>query len=134
MLSRQEGLTKTYNRFHNPGEPSEDIARLRALHVEMDQAVAAAYGWSDLAGSSGSPLGHGFHETKQGVRYTITESARRTVLDKLLTLNHERYAAEVKAGLHDKRKPKAQSPRSKVRAAASPPGELLAPLQPDLFG
>ena len=33
----------------------------------MDQAVAAAYGWNDL------DLGHGFHETKQGVRYTFSE-------------------------------------------------------------
>ncbi len=93
---RQEGLTKTYNRFHDRGEKSEDIVRLRALYVEMDQAVAAAYGWNDLE------LGHGFHETKQGVRYTISEPARRKVLDRLLALNHERYAEEVKAGLHDK--------------------------------
>lgn len=94
---RQEGLTKTYNRFHDRGEQSADIARLRALHVEMDQAVAAAYGWRDL------DLGHGFHETKQGIRYTISESARRTVLDRLLALNHQRYEEEVKAGLHDKK-------------------------------
>ena len=32
---------------------------------ELDQAVAAAYGWSDL------DLGHGFHATKQGERYTL---------------------------------------------------------------
>ena len=96
MLARQEGLTKTYNRFHDRGEQSADIARLRALHAEMDQAVAAAYGWSDL------DLGHGFHATKQGERYTLSEPARRTVLDRLLALNHQRYAEEVKAGLHDK--------------------------------
>ncbi len=66
MLARQEGLTKTYNRFHNPRETTEDIARLRALHVEMDYSVARAYGWDDL------DLGHGFHETKQGLRYTIS--------------------------------------------------------------
>jgi hypothetical protein len=88
MLSRQEGLTKTYNRFHDQDEKSEDIARLRVLHVTMDQAVAASYGWSDV------DLGHGFHETKQGGRYTISESARRTVLDRLLALNHERHAEE----------------------------------------
>lgn len=63
----------------------------------MDNAVAAAYGWSDLT------LGHGFHETKQGLRYTISEAARREVLDRLLRLNHERYAEEVEAGLHDKK-------------------------------
>ena len=36
MLARQEGLTKTYNRFHNPQEAAEDIQQLRGLHVEMD--------------------------------------------------------------------------------------------------
>ena len=97
MLARQEGLTKTYNRFHDPDESAADVRTLRDLHVELDRAVAAAYGWSDL------PLGHGFHETKQGVRFTIAELARRDVLARLLRLNHERYAEEVKQGLHDKK-------------------------------
>ncbi|NTU82796.1 MAG: hypothetical protein HGA45_26080 [Chloroflexales bacterium] len=97
MLQRQEGMTKTYNRFHDPNEKSADIAELRRLHVEMDNAVAAAYGWADLE------LEHGFHETKQGLRYTISEAARREVLDRLLALNHERYAEEVEAGLHEKK-------------------------------
>ncbi|MBV9229308.1 MAG: restriction endonuclease, partial [Chloroflexi bacterium] len=96
MLARQEGLTQTYNRFHNPHEAAEDIVRLRELHREMDEAVAVAYGWDDLA------LEHGFHETKQGLRYTISEAARREVLARLLKLNHERYAEEVAHGLHDK--------------------------------
>jgi len=39
MLARQEGLTKTYNRFHDPMERSADIVRLRELHKEMDQAL-----------------------------------------------------------------------------------------------
>ena len=98
MLARQEGLTKTYNRFHAPKQTSEDIQKLRELHVEMDNAVAAAYGWTDL------DLGHSFHETKQGLRYTISEPARREVLARLLKLNHERYAEEVARGLHDKKK------------------------------
>jgi hypothetical protein len=96
MLRRQEGLTKTYNRFHDPNERAEDIATLRALHVDMDQAVAVAYGWGDL------DLGHSFHETKQGLRYTISEAARQEVLGRLLTLNHQRYAEEVAQGLHNK--------------------------------
>jgi hypothetical protein len=62
----------------------------------MDQAVAAAYGWDDLA------LGHGFHETAQGVRFTIDEAVRREVLGRLLALNHQRYAEEVAMGLHEK--------------------------------
>jgi len=31
-----EGLTKTYNRFHDKDEPGADIQKLRQLHVEMD--------------------------------------------------------------------------------------------------
>jgi len=85
---RHEGLTKIYNRFHETTETSADISELRRLHVEMDHAVAAAYGWQDL------DLCHGFHETKQGIRYTISEAARREVLDRLLALNHQRHAEE----------------------------------------
>ncbi|NQW51159.1 MAG: N-6 DNA methylase, partial [Rhodospirillales bacterium] len=48
MIDRNEGLTKTYNRFHARGENAADIARLRALHHEMDAAVLRAYGWDDL--------------------------------------------------------------------------------------
>jgi hypothetical protein len=111
MLARKEGLTSTYNRFHNPKESAEDIVRLRELHVEMDRAVASAYGWGSavysdqLSVTSEKPLdlGHGFHETAQGVRFTISESARREVLSRLLGLNHERYEEEVKAGLHEKK-------------------------------
>ncbi len=95
MLTEQQGLTTTYNRLHSSGETAEHIARLRELLSEMDQAVAAAYGWTDL------DLGHGFHETRQGLRFTISEAARREVLGRLLQLNHERYAAEVAAGLHE---------------------------------
>ncbi len=121
MLDRPEGLTDSYNRFHDRGDASADIARLRALHVEMDQAVAGAYGWSDL------DLGHGFHATKQGERYTISESARRTVLDRLLVLNHQRYAEEVAAGLHDKKKNKP----GKAKKSASTPSTLCT--QPELL-
>jgi len=108
MIDRQEGLTKTYNRFHDADESAAEIQTLRDLHVEMDGSVAAAYGWSDL------DLGHGFHETKQGMRFTISESARREVLARLLKLNHERYAEEVAQGLHDKKgKPKVTGRKGK---------------------
>ena len=49
MVARNEGMTKTYNRFHDANETSGDIVRLRELHAEMDRAVLRAYGWSDLA-------------------------------------------------------------------------------------
>lgn len=116
MSSQVLSLTETYNRFHNPKEKSADIQRLRELHVEMDDAVAAAYGWSDLE------LAHGFQETAQGIRFTISDEARREVLARLLRLNHERYEEEVRQGLHDKkgggRKPKA----GKAKGAGSEEG------------
>jgi hypothetical protein len=88
MLERWQGLTATYNRVHDPRERSEDIAELRRLHVELDHAVAVAYGWEDL------PLDHDFYETRQGVRYTLGLATRTEMLDRLLELNHERAAAE----------------------------------------
>ena len=79
----------------------------------FDQAVAAAYGWDDL------DLGHDFHETDQGTRYTLSPPARREVLDRLLELNHQRYAEEVAQGLHDKKTKKkaAKKKASKKKAA-----------------
>ena len=97
MLARQEGLTKTYNHFHSPREAAQDILMLRELHREMDEAVARAYGWDDVR------LEHGFHETKQGLRYTISEAARRETLDRLLLLNHQRHEEEVQAGLFEQK-------------------------------
>ena len=48
MVRNNEGLTKTYNRFHDPNEDSPDIVRLRELHAAMDRAVLNAYGWQDI--------------------------------------------------------------------------------------
>jgi len=115
MTTRIEGLTKLYNRFHDPGEPSSDIADLRCLHVDLDKAVATAYGWNDI------DLGHDFHETKQGVRYTFSDFARRVVLDRLLVLNQSRYEEEVGAGLHAKKTKapgKGDSGKSKLKGTA----------------
>lgn len=111
MVARDEGLTSLYNRFHDNEESSTDIERLRILHVRLDEIVAAAYGWDDL------DFGRDFHETKQGFRFTISEAARREVLQRLLKLNHARYAKEVKEGLHDKKKKRAKKKQiSKKRA------------------
>ena len=81
-------MTRTYNRFHNHEEQSSDIIELRQLHVGLDEAVFNAYGWSNI------DLGHGFYETKQGIRFTLSETARREIIDKLLALNHFRSAEE----------------------------------------
>lgn len=94
MQARQAGLTKTYNLVHDPRCVDADIGELRHLHQRIDSSVAQAYGWEDI------DLDHGFHETRQGTRYTVGPVVRQEILDRLLELNHERYAAEVAAGLH----------------------------------
>ena len=48
MVRNDEGMTKTYNRFHDPYENDSDIDRLRELHAAMDRAVLDAYGWTDI--------------------------------------------------------------------------------------
>ena len=95
MLARQSGLTKTYSLVHNPGCLDSDIDALREVHRQLDYGVVRAYGWDDL------DLDHAFYETPQGVRYTIGPIVRQEILDRLLELNHERYATEVAAGLHE---------------------------------
>jgi hypothetical protein len=109
MLDRREGLTKTYNRVHDPDEHADDIVRLREIHVDLDYAVRDAYGWDDLE------LDHGFHETRFGTRFTFAPGPRQEVLDRLLELNHERHAAEASAGPHAARQPT----RSRVRSSAA---------------
>lgn len=85
------------------------IEELRRLHQAMDEAVLAAYGWHEDSERWGKAirLRHDFYEVdylpeNDNIRYTIHPDARREVLKRLLLLNHERYAAEVREGLHGK--------------------------------
>jgi hypothetical protein len=93
MLSRNEGLTKTYNRVHDPKETASEVVTLRQLHVELDFAVAAAYGWQDLN------LDHDFYETPQGRRFTLGPSVRTEILNRLSELNQERHKSD-SANIH----------------------------------
>lgn len=105
------GLTELYNRFHDPSESSFQIRSLRELHMEIDVAVSAAYGWNDL------DLNHGFHEVpslseNDRVRFTISETARLEVLRRLSDLNRRRYAEEVEQGLHEEKRVPQKSKRT----------------------
>ncbi|WP_329470520.1 hypothetical protein OIE75_10860 [Streptomyces sp. NBC_01723] len=85
MAERSLGLTKLYNLVHDPSVGDAEIAAVRDCHRAVDEAVSAAYGWSDLN------LEHGFHETRQGVRYTFPMRTLTEILDRLLELNHQRH-------------------------------------------
>lgn len=131
------GLTDIYNLFHTRDLSTElvakvskkpaDVARasfdglleLRRLHVELDNAVRDAYGWTDLN------LDHDFVEVEtlpenDRVRYTISPTARKEVLKRLLALNHHR--AKEEAARTPAAKPKGAG---RKKAAASAPGPGL---------
>lgn len=91
MLRRNLGLTKLYNLVNDPDitdSADPDVARLRQIHVALDHAVMAAYGWDDV------PLDHGFHTYRQMQRWTVSPTARVEILDRLLEENHRRAAAQ----------------------------------------
>ncbi len=91
MLRRDLGLTKLYNLVNDPGLEAgtdPDVDRMRDIHVELDAAVAAAYGWDDL------DLTHGFHTYRKMTRWTVPPATRVEILDRLLEENHRRAAAE----------------------------------------
>ena len=102
MVRNNEGLTKTYNRFHDPNEDSPDIVRLRELHAAMDRAVLDAYGWHDIQpvcefipefddeedeDENGRPK-------KKKYRYKWPEAIHDEVLARLLELNRQRAEEE----------------------------------------
>ena len=100
MRDNNEGLTKTYNRFHNPDERDPDIARLRELHAEMDRAVLDAYGWTDIDTTCEFLLDYEIDEEewssrrRKPWRYRWPDPVRDEVLGRLIALNAERAAEE----------------------------------------
>jgi hypothetical protein len=101
MVTHNEGMTKTYNRFHDRSETAEDIQRLRELHAAMDRAVLEAYGWRDLAARAEPIFLDETNEddhTYQG-RLFWPSDFRDEVLARLLALNAERHAEEVRLGI-----------------------------------
>jgi methylase of polypeptide subunit release factors len=91
MLRRDLGLTKLYNLVNDLSiltASDRDVARLREIHAEVDDAVVAAYGWEDIS------LKHGIHAYRGMERWSISAGARVEVLDRLLAENHRRTDAE----------------------------------------
>jgi hypothetical protein len=109
------GLTGLLQKINDRVCSDPTVKGLRDLQVRLDRAVAAAYGWNDL------DLGHGFHETRQGVRFTISEHARQTVLDRLLALNHQRHAEEEAAAELARQAKPARTRAGKAKLKADSP-------------
>ena len=102
MVHNTEGLTKTYNRFHDRYENDAEIAKLRELHDAMDRAVLDAYGWTDIPTDCEFLLDYEIDEEtwgnkKKPYRYRWPDDVRDEVLARLLELNAERAAEETRA-------------------------------------
>ncbi len=131
MVRHSEGLTKTYNRFHDPHEPSADIHKLRELHAAMDRAVLDAYGgalarltvppcaflldYEDEADEDEAPTGR---QRKKPWRYRWPDAFRDEVLALLLELNKQRAEQEKLAGPAVKEKASRPKRGRKARPSA----------------
>ena len=103
MVKNDEGMTTTYNRFHDPDERNAGIARLRDLHAAMDHAVLKAYGWTDIRTECEFLLDYEIDEEtwgrkKKPWRYRWPDDIRDEVLARLLALNAKRAEEERMAG------------------------------------
>ena len=125
MVRNGEGLTATYNRFHDPLGRDPAIVALRRRHDAMDRAVLDAYGWADL------PVACDFfpeHEAAAGDdedaaagrarprtwRYRWPDAVREEVLGRLLALNATRAQDETRRGAG------AARPRGRPRGPGAP--------------
>jgi hypothetical protein len=141
MVRNNEGLTKTYNRFHDSNEDSPDIQRLRELHAAMDRDVLDAYGWQDI-----QPVCEFFPEfddedeedesgrpRKKKYRYRWPEEIHDEVLARLLDLNRQRALEEGQIPVPEQpaespwsnESQKSTKKRSRKSVAAGSPGPLF---------
>ncbi len=138
MVRNNEGLTKTYNRFHDPDERSPDILKLRELHAEMDRAVLCAYGWTDLKPTceflldyeedeDDNETGGGRHRKKPW-RFRWPDDFRDEVLARLLELNRQRAEQERLSGAAESGRGKSTKKSTKGRKA-----DTKKPDQPEFF-
>lgn len=151
MIQKNQGLTATYNRFHDPDEQDPGILKLRALHEAMDRAVLDAYGWTDIPTACEFRLDYEEDEDdeaeatsgrrkKKPYRYRWPAEVHDEVLARLLDLNQKRAEEERLSGAAAEAAKKRTAPAKKAPAKASaktraPAKKKAAPEGPlSLFG
>lgn len=137
MVRNNEGLTKTYNRFHDPDERQSDILRLRELHAAMDRAVLDAYGWNDIQPTCEFLLDYedeeedaaaGPRRRRKPWRYRWPDEIRDEVLARLLALNTQRATEEQLSGqasASTREATTARKGRKKKANAGTPEGQKV---------
>jgi hypothetical protein len=119
MVDTNQGLTKTYNALKDPSIDAPRILELRRMHEEMDRAVLAAYGWSDIDVPPYCPKSNRDREALQAFE--------DEVIDRLYVLNAERAREEQRLGLGGKKRARDTIKNSDGDASASPQNEEPAP-------
>jgi hypothetical protein len=131
MVKNNEGLTRTYNRFHDPHERDPEIGKLSELHTAMDRAVLDAYGWTDIPTECDFFLDYEIDEEEWGDRkkpwrYRWPDDVRDEVLARLLELNAARAAAETRSGAAAAGKPRGRQAPAKRAPGRSGTGDLFS--------
>jgi hypothetical protein len=88
--ANRKGMTDAMNAVNSPPATEDYVNEFRRLLEEIDRAVTAAYGWTDL------DVTHSFRDEVDAegapvIRHGLSSVARSQVLAALLKLNRERY-------------------------------------------
>lgn len=129
MVRHNQGLTTTYNRFHDPDETNPDILRLRELHAECDRAVLDAYGWQDIPTDCEFRLYYedepdSSSKRKKPWRYRWSETIHDRVLARLLELNRDRAATEIQGKTKRRKEPAKTAIASSIDTVPHTPKQL----------
>lgn len=100
MSFHNEGLTKIYNRFHDPLDECQKIKNLRDASDSVNRAVVNSYGWDDIN------IDMEFRKSISGVRFEVSESSAAEMYRRLLVLNHQQHAVELESGVRPSVRPK----------------------------
>ncbi len=129
MVRKGQGLTDTYNRFHNGLETDPEILELRELHAKVDRFILDAYGWTDLQPRLDFILDYEEGEDENNSsgrdrrkpwRYRWVDEDRDEVLARLLELNRSRAEEEAQsAPAHPAPKKSAKRARKSTKPAAT---------------
>jgi len=129
MVRHNQGLTATYNRFHDPDEANPDILKLRQLHAECDRAVLDAYGWQDIPTDCEFRLDYedepdSTSKRKKPWRYRWSETIHDRVLARLLELNRDRAAEEIQGKTKRRKEPAKTATASSIDTVSHAPKQL----------
>jgi hypothetical protein len=92
MVDTNQGLTQTYNQLKDRDCTEPRIEELRQLHLEMDRAVLASYGWDSMQVPP-------YTTPTTPSEKTVLEAFQDEVIDRLFVLNAERAQEEKLAGM-----------------------------------